>query len=128
MDIPEVEWMPIPLKTGAVSKPGRVYPVGQKDREVIDKTFDKLHDQGKMTWSTMPTPFSYPVFVVWKDTADGRKGRVVVDIRELNKIAENDTYPLPLQSEIIALLLGYAFLSTIDAVGWFHQFQVQHQG
>ena len=124
VDIPEEEWMPIPLKPGVTSKPARVYPVGQKDKEVIDATFDKLHDQGKMSWSKQPTPFSYPVFVVWKDTPNGRKGRVVVDIRELNKITENDTYPLPLQSEIIALLLGYAYLSTIDAVGWFHQFLV----
>ena len=124
VDIPENEWMPIPLKPGATSRPARVYPVGQKDREVIDATFDKLHDQGKMSWSKQPTPFSYPVFVVWKDTPNGRKGRVVVDIRELNKITETDTYPLPLQSEIISLLLGYAYLSTIDAVGWFHQFLV----
>ena len=42
---------------------------------------------------------------------------MVVDIRELNKITEADSYPLPLQSELIALLLGYAYLSTIDAVG-----------
>lgn len=124
VDIPEEEWMPIPLKPGATSKPAKVYPVGHRDREVIDATFDKLHEQGKMHWSTQPTPFSYPVFVVWKDTPNGRKGRVVVDIRELNKITENDTYPLPLQSEIIALLLGYSYLSTIDAVGWFHQFLV----
>ena len=124
VDIPEEEWMPIPLKPGVTSKPAKVYPVGQKDKEVIDATFDKLQEQGKMYWSKQPTPFSYPVFVVWKDTQNGRKGRVVVDIRELNKITENDTYPLPLQSEIIALLLGYQYLSTIDAVGWFHQFLV----
>ena len=124
VDIPEEEWMPIPLKPDATFKPAKVYPVGQKDKEVIDATFDKLHDQGKMTWSMQPTPYSYPVFVVWKDTPNGRKGRVVVDIRELNKMTETDSYPLPLQSEIIALLLGYAYLSTIDAVGWFHQFLV----
>ena len=124
VDIPEEEWMPIPLKPDATSKPAKVYAVGQRDKDVIDTTFDKMHDQGKMTWSTQPTPFSYPVFVVWKDTPNGPKGRVVVDIRELNKIAETDSYPLPLQSEIIALLLGYMYLSTIDAVGWFHQFLV----
>ena len=49
VDIPEEEWMPIPLKPDATSKPARVYPVGQKDKEVIDATFDKLHEQGKMT-------------------------------------------------------------------------------
>ena len=124
VDIPESEWMPIPLKPNVTSKPGKVYPVGRPDKEVIDATFDKMHDEGKMSWSTQPTPFSYPVFVVWKDTPNGRKGRVVVDIRELNKITEVDSYPLPLQSEIISLLLGYMYLSILDAVGWFHQFLV----
>ena len=124
VDIPESEWMPIPLKPNVTSKPSKVYPVGRPDKEVINATFDKMHEQGKMSWSTQPTPFSYPVFVVWKDTPNGRKGRVVVDIRELNKITEVDSYPLPLQSEIIALLLGYMYLSILDAVGWFHQFLV----
>ena len=47
-----------------------------------------------------------------------------MNIRELNKISEIDSYPLSLQSDIIALLLEYAYLFTIDAVGWFHQFLV----
>ena len=128
VDIPEDQWMPIPLKPGATSKPARVYPVGQKDRDVIDATHDKLHAQGKMEWSTQPTPFSYPVFVVWKTLPSGeRKGRVVVDIRELNRITEHDTYPLPLQSDIIGICIGHAYISIVDAVGWFHQFRVQVQ-
>lgn len=52
VDIPEEEWMPIPLKPDAESKPARVYPLGTRDREVINKTFDKLQAQGKLTWST----------------------------------------------------------------------------
>ena len=128
VDIPEEEWMPIPLKPDAVPKPSRVYPVGQKDKEVIDEAFDKLHDQGKMTWSTQPTPFSYPVFVVWRNMPDGsRKGRVVVDIRGLNKIAESDTYPLPRQEDITAAVAGFRYISVVDAVGWFHQFMVRHK-
>ena len=126
VDIPEDQWMPIPLKPDATSKPARVYPVGQKDRDVIDATFGKLHDQGKMAWSTQPIPFSYPVFVVWRSMPDGsRKGRVVVDIRELNRVTETDTYPLPLQSDVIALYMGHAYISIVDAIGWFHQFRVQ---
>ena len=128
VDIPEEEWMPIPLKPGAESKPSRVYPVSQKDREVIDESFDKLHRQGKMTWSNQPTPFSYPVFVVWRNMPDGtRKGRVVVDIRGLNKITESDSYPLPLQSEVTSSVAGFPYISVVDAVGWFHQFNVKHR-
>ena len=128
VDIPEEEWMPIPLKPDAVAKPSRVYPVSQKDREVIDSTFDKLHAQGKMEWSSQPTPYSYPVFVVWKQLSDGsKKGRVVVDIRGLNKITESDAYPLPLQSDIIAAVAGAPYISTVDGNSYFHQFRVRHK-
>jgi len=81
----------------------KVYPLGTKDRKVVDKTFNKLHEQDRMSWTTTSTPFSYPVFVVWKTLPLGeRKGRAVVDIRRLNQISQTDSYPLPLQTDIIA--------------------------
>lgn len=128
VDIPEEEWMPIPLKPDAAAKPSRVYPVSQKDKDVIDETFDKLHTQGKMEWSSQPTPYSYPVFVVWRQLPDGsRKGRVVVDIRGLNKITESDSYPLPLQSDITSAVAGFPYISTVDGNGYFHQFLVRYK-
>ena len=64
--------MPINLKSGIVPKPpAKVYPVGQRDKECIDTTFDKLQEQGKLKFTTQPTTFSYPCFVVWKDTPSG---------------------------------------------------------
>ena len=125
VDIAEEEWMPIPLKEGSDPKPSRVYPLGEKDREVVDETFDKLHEHGKMQWANQPTKFSYPVFVVWRDTPSGRKGRVVVDIRGLNKITDSDAYPMPLQSDIVSAVAGCKYISTIDATGYFHQFNVR---
>ena len=83
--VPEEEWMDIPLLDDWQEqyKPGqaRVYPVGQQDREVIDKAFDKLHGQDRMEWTKEATPFTYPCFVVWKGVGTTRKGRVVIDIR-----------------------------------------------
>ena len=64
VDIPEKKWMPINLKPGVTPKPNRVYPLGPKNKAVLDDTFDKLHAQEKLHWSTQPTPFSYPAFVV----------------------------------------------------------------
>lgn len=40
--------------------PTKPYPLGPKDRQVVDETFDKLHDQGKMGWTTKATPFRRP--------------------------------------------------------------------
>lgn len=60
-----------------------------------------------MEFSNEPTPFTYPVFVVWRtitkeDGSTTQKARVVVDIHGLNKITMPDSYPLLRQSDIIA--------------------------
>ena len=128
VDIPEEEWMPIPLKPGAKPSPSKVYNLSTADRAKLDETFDKLHEQGKMEFSKQPTEFAYPVFIVWRTSPDGtKKGRVVVDIRGLNAITESDSYPLPLQADIIALVSGHPYISVVDCVGWFHQFRVQRR-
>ncbi len=128
-NVPESEWMDIPLLDNwrDLYKPGqaRVYPLGQKDREVIDKEFDKLHSQDRMEWTTTATPFSFPCFVVWKTTPEGeRKGRVVVDIRALNKITMPDAYPVPSQADILAAVRDSGFISTVDAASFFYQWWV----
>ena len=128
-NIPEAEWMDIPLVDNWQEqyKPGqaRVYPVGPKDREVIDEAFDKLHEQGRMEWTSIATPFSFPCFVIWKDTVKGSKGRVVVDIRALNKITVSDVYSVPLQAEILALIRDATHISIIDAAAFFYQWWVK---
>ena len=81
-----------------------------------------------MEFSQQPTPFAYPAFVVWRTMPDGsKKGRVVIDIRGLNAITESDSYPLLLQSDVIARIAGHPFVSVVDTVGWFHQFRVQRR-
>ncbi len=91
---------------------------------MVDGEFNKMHSQGKMSWTTQPTPFGYPVFVVWRTVYRGdikeplRKGRVVVDIRGLNKISQTDSYPMPLQTDITAAVKGCSFISTVDATGF----------
>jgi len=90
-----------------------------------------MHVQSKMHWTKENTPFGYPVFVVWKTVYEGpeknpiRKGRVVVDIRGLNKITEVDSYPIPLQGDIISAVRGAQYISTVDCTGFFHQWRVQ---
>lgn len=79
--------MKVHLKPGwelkiAVIKP-RVYPLGNDFCSIVDKTFDKMHHQGRLRFTANPTPFSFSVFVIWKPDGDGKKnGRTVVDIRK----------------------------------------------
>ena len=98
--------MEIPLKEGwdEMIPKSTVYPQGLKERELIDQTFDQLHQQGRMQWSLHHTPSGYPVFVAYRQVpkADGTmesKGRVV-DIRGLNAQTQPDIYPIPTQQEL----------------------------
>ncbi|KAI0996568.1 hypothetical protein K3495_g11612 [Podosphaera aphanis] len=69
---PNGDDMPIPLIDGWETKykPGqaRTYPVGKLDRDLIDKTFNELHEQDRLSWTKGHTPFSFLCFVVWKNT------------------------------------------------------------
>ena len=85
-----------------------IYFLKLKSWALIDKKFDKLHDEGKMTWTNASMSFEFSVFIVWKtvfmssEKVSTRKGWVMMNIQGLNKITINDTYLLPLQSDIIA--------------------------
>jgi Reverse transcriptase (RNA-dependent DNA polymerase) len=71
------------------------------------------------------SPSGYPVFVAWRtvyeDGKPDRKGRVVVDIRDLNKISVPDIYPTPIQSDILA---GKKYITVVDAMPFFYQWRV----
>ena len=130
--IPESHWLTILLKDSwddrKVSQ--RAYPLGAKDQAIVDEEFDRLHQQKKMDWTEQLTPFRAPVFVVWKtvhvrpEKILNQKARVVVDIQALNKILATNSYPLPLQGDIISAVRGCKYISTVDATGFFHQWNV----
>ena len=126
--LPEENWMKIPLKSdweSKVSGKAKIYPLGIKDREIVDKTFDELQALGRLSYTTDSTPFSYPCFVVWKPGPDGvKKGRVVIDIRGLNAITVPDAYPLPYQSEIIIAVRDCLYISVVDCTAFFYQWRV----
>ena len=108
----------------------KIYLLSPKDRRLVDEEFDRMHKQERMSWSTEPMPFRFPVFVIWKTIkVDGQepiqKGKVVVNIRGLNKIMIPNAYPMPLQSDIIYAMRGCMFISMIDGLTFFHQWLVQ---
>ena len=126
VQVPPERWMKVHLKPGWESKVSaikpRVYPLGIDNRRLVDETFDELQRLGRLKYTTSPTPFSFPVFVIWKTAANGeKKGRAVVDIRKLNDLVIPNAYPLSLQSEIIANVQGYTNLAVLDAASFFYQ-------
>ena len=86
-----------------------------------------------MSWSTEGTPFAFPVFVVWKtvllrpEKKLHRKGRVVVDIRGLNKISTPDAYPIPRQEDITAAVAGCHYITVTDGFSFFYQWLVTQE-
>ena len=58
--------------------------------------------------------------MVWKNVGGVSKSRVVVDIRGLNKITEEDTYPIPRQEDIIAAVKDYVYITVVDAALFFY--------
>ena len=127
VDISEKKWMSINLKIDAVSKSNKMYFLDVKDRSFIDAIFDKLHQQNKLHWTIQSISFNYSAFVVWRDTSADQKKRVVIDIKDLNDIIENDNYSLSLQFDIIIEIVDSFYISIIDVVNWFHQFNVQRK-
>ncbi|KAJ5689576.1 hypothetical protein N7462_003968 [Penicillium macrosclerotiorum] len=130
-DIPMDQWMRIPLAPGWEDKipKNQVYKCGTADRAEIDKVFDALQADGKLKFASSYTPSGYPVFVIWKwktnDKGDReRVGRVVVDLRSQNKMVIKDVYPVPTQSDIVAITQGKAFMSVFDAAKCFYQWRV----
>lgn len=84
--------------------------------------FDEMHKQGRLQYITDPTPFNFPMFVVFKTDYQGkRKSQAVIDIRKLNKLVLPNSYLLPLQSKIIANMQDYINLAVFDAVSFFYQ-------
>ena len=133
VDVSESEWMKIPLfdnwKENYKPEQARVYSVGQQDWELIDKIFDKLHEQNHLEWTKMTTSFTYPCFVVWKimKESDIRKECVVMNIRALNKIIMSDVYSVSLQTDILAAVQGTKYISTVDCASFFYQWWVKSE-
>ena len=61
---------------------------------------------------------------MWRTVKGKQKGRVVIDLRPLNRVTIPDNYPLPLQSDMINALRGKQFITAIDATSFFYQFGV----
>ena len=124
----EKNWMRIFFKSDweiKMSEKAKIYSLRQKDRILIDETFDKLHEFDKLFWITEFISFSYLLFCVWKiDVNDKRKKRVVIDIRDLNVIIQSNAYSLSLQSNIIQLMTKCDYIIVINATFFFYQWKV----
>ena len=131
VDVSESEWMNISFlndwRENYKSEQVRVYSVSQVNWELIDKTFDKLHEQNHLKWTKMTTLFTYSCFIIWKTIKDTQKECVVMNIRALNKIMMSDTYSVSSQINILAAVQEAKYILTVDCASFFYQWWVKSE-
>jgi hypothetical protein len=102
----------------------KLYKIPSNERVIINITLNKLYNQDKLEWTIKSTPYIFPIFIVWRTLyKDGiliRKNRTIVDIREFNRIAISDIYPIRLQSDIIRAIFGCKYISVMNEIEFFY--------
>jgi hypothetical protein len=100
------------------------YKILFNERVIINTVLDKLHNQNKFEWIIKPTPYIFPIFIVWrtlyKDGISIRKDRAVIDIRKFNRIVISDIYFIHLQFDIIKAIFDCKYISVINGIDFFY--------
>lgn len=91
-------------------------------RKIVDKAIDDMLSAKIIRRSN--SPWSFPIVVV--DKKDGSK-RFCVVFRQLNKVTKFNSYPLPLIDDILALLGGSKYFTTLDLKSGYWQVLVQEK-
>lgn len=114
----------IPIKENTNPIYTRQYRIPQSQQQELDKQIADLHQQGIIEPSF--SPWNSPLIIVKKkDDRDGNKQfRLVVDFRNVNEVTAEQTFPIPLVEEILDLLGGSKYFSTLDLHNAYYQIQL----
>ena len=127
VDLSKKNWMKISLKTNwknKISEKIKMYFLRARNRALVDKIFDELHDLDRLFWINEFISFNYSMFCVWKNVNEERKNRVVVDIRRLNVIIQSNVYSLSFQMKIISIVKNCLYITVVNAFVFFYQWRV----
>ena len=106
-----------------------MYSLNFVDKKFVNETFNKLHAQKRMKYINQFISHEYSIFVIWRTIFDfdnsKRKKRVIVNIRDFNKIIVIDSYFMSLQIDIIVAVIECRFIFVFDVVDFFHQWLVK---
>ena len=122
MNLPPEKWMKI-RTTDEVFKLTRVFRISSENKTFINKKFDALHAQNKLKWAKINS-YVFSVFVIWhtvhlQNKKPQRKNRIMIDIRDLNKVSKFDVYFMFFQSDIISIIQNCKFISIMNCAVFF---------
>ena len=116
----EARVKPFSIRTGD-SKPVCQYPrrLPAKWKQKIQEEIKMLEGTGIITPST--SPWASPIVPVPKPNGDVR---MCVDYRKINKITQDDIYPLPRVDHLLEDISQAKYITTLDLLKGYYQFPV----
>ena len=101
------------------------YRIPEAYKQEVQKQVEKMLDEEIIAPSK--SPWNFPIIVIPKklDASGTPKFRVVLDLRDLNKITVKDAYPLPNITEILDQLGKATYFSTFDLATSYHQVKIR---
>lgn len=87
----------------------------------MEENLEKMIENDSIEESV--SPWNMPILLVAKkvDNSNEKKYRLVVDMRKLNELIEEDVFPLPLIDEILSQLGKAEYFSVLDLYSGFNQ-------
>ena len=125
INMSKFQWMFILTISEAKPSAIKMYSFNLKNKKMIDKKFNRLHEKEKISWTKELTIYNYSIFVVWRIVNDERKERIIINIKELNKIFEFDVYLIFFQSNVIVVVMSASYISVMNCAKFFHQWFVK---
>ena len=99
----------------------KIYSLEIRDKKIVDRIFDEFYKQNHFVWTMQSTSFNCFIFMIWKNMFDDeRKGRLIVNIRDLNDLLIRDAYFVSLQSNVIVNFYKYIHISILDVSSFFY--------
>ena len=100
----------------------RPYRIPLKNQPIVNRAVDEMLEAGIIRRSH--SQYSFPVVIV--DKKDGSK-RFCIDFRALNKVTKPISWPLPLIDDVLSLLKGANFFTSLDMKSGYWQVLVHEK-
>jgi hypothetical protein len=100
----------------------RAYRNSPRQREIAEEIIKELL-KNKIIRPSL-SPWAAPIVLVKKKTGETR---LCVDYRKLNAITKKDSFPLPRIDDVLDLLVGQKFFSTLDMASGYWQIEIEEQ-